>query len=683
MTESLLLLLSIGATECALAISLAGILFWYAGVLKQSYLHKWGWSVIAVAVSVAASVLGFWLSSNGAPSSAPLRIAATLLMQVAIYLHLALLSFGTVELLLERKLPVIPLSAVAIGFGAIAAMLFAFEPEAVVPRLVLRIGLHYFIGAVVVLALAAALHRILRSDAKVLRNAFLIYGLFQLMSVAMFVAQLITQRDLGGRLFIAFDLIGLTILGAGMVIWLIESERARGTRANADIERLTQYDTETGLANQSSMLRLSHELLKRGQTVGLMVVDLDHFRSIGDSLAREQVTEVFHEFARRVRSCLRSNVTLARLKHDTFAVILPDSTPEELEQLARQVQLALAPEIKVTERGLFLSGSIGMAIAPMDAQSADALLRAALLAVNQCKSLGRGQSRFYAPELNEQADLRLGLIADLRHALNEEQFVLHYQPIYALRSAGDSSLQRKLTGFEALLRWQHPVRGLLQPAEFVHSLEAAGIAEAVDQMVLRHSIKQIKAWRLEAKHDLSVAINICAASFQAHDFPKFVAGLLNEFAVSASAIELEITESMALQNLEVGLSLLTQMRALGVNVSLDDFGTGYSSLSHLRLLPVSKIKIDRSFIRDILSDRKDAAIVSALIELAHSLDLAVVAEGVENAEQLAFLQAHNADFVQGFLLSKPLVADTASALVFAQDLPESARSKVTPIHAVR
>jgi EAL domain-containing protein (putative c-di-GMP-specific phosphodiesterase class I) len=379
--------------------------------------------------------------------------------------------------------------------------------------------------------------------------------------------------------------------------------------------------------------------------------------------------ELFRELTRRLKSVLPAESTLARFKHDTFAAFLPGADAATLETVAQTLHQALAPEIRVGARRLFLTGSVGLALEPDDANGAERLLHAAQLAVHQGKSMGRGQSRFYAPDLNEKADQRLSLIAELRRALNEDQFLLHYQPIFD--AAG------KLHGFEALLRWQHPERGLLLPVDFVPVLESAGISGAVDLMVLRKAVGQIKLWRLRSGQDYAIAVNVSAESFQRPDFPKILQILLDEFGIAAKAVELEIVESMALENLELGLALLTQLRAMGVSVSLDDFGTGFSSLSHLRVLPVHRIKIDRSFVRDVNFDRKDAAIVSAIIELAHSLDLTVVAEGVETADQRAFLLAHGVDFLQGFLLASPMPAAEAEALI----LQHFSDKNVVPISA--
>ena len=433
-----------------------------------------------------------------------------------------------------------------------------------------------------------------------------------------------------------------------MVFWLLEHERSRGERASADLAKLRHYDSTTGLANSALMQHLLDGAIARESGCGLMVVDLDHFRTIGDSLSRDHTDELFREIAGRLASALPAGAQLARMKHDTFGVLISSPDVDVLEQIAQDIRVALVPALVIGERQLFLTGSIGIAIEPTDAQSAEGLMHAAQLALHQCKAIGRGQARFYAPELNELADRKLARIAELRHALNENQFELYYQSIFDCAT--------KMVGFEALLRWRHPQRGLLAPAEVIPFLADAGIELAVDLYVLRKAVEQIKDWRLRSGFDYTIAINISAASLNEPDFPKKVARILEDLSVAASAIELEITESMAMENLDQAIKVLGQLRELGVSVALDDFGTGFSSLSHMRLLPIQRIKIDRTFVRDVVFDRKDGAIVAALIELAHSLELEVTAEGVENVDQREFLDGQGVDLLQGFLLAKPMSA---------------------------
>jgi diguanylate cyclase (GGDEF)-like protein len=626
--------------------AMAWILFWYAKSLRMINLDTWAWSFTALTFSTVFGVLNQYLVAlTNVPAHDWSRLMTTVVFQFSSFLHLGLLGAGALETFRERAAPKHWLLIVSLIAALAVALPFSSAVDGAQARWVLRIGTHYWVSAIMLGATASMLlimkRRALRFPAWGIGGA----SVLQLSVAIVFLVQL--NRPVNSIIWLApmLDFIACVLIGAGVMTWLIEEERERGEAISADLARLTHFDSTTGLANGSLLHLLTQEAIDRKSGNSLLIIDLDHFRTISDSLGREQSDEVFREVAARLKAALPSRASLARLKHDTYAVLIPDSEAFEAESYAQDIQLALAPEMHIAGRQLFLTGSVGIALEPKDAQTPEILLRSAQLAVNQCKSLGRGQSRFYAPDLNELADQRLARIADLRHALNEDQFMLHYQPIFACH--------QKLRGFEALIRWQHPERGMLLPDEFVQHFEAAGIAGAVDQLVMRKAIQQIKAWRASGV-DYTVAINVSATSFQQADLPQRIGKQLAELGVSASAIELEITESTALANMDQALSNLAQLKGMGVAVALDDFGTGYSSLSHLRILPIHRIKIDRTFVRDIPFDRKDGAIVAAVIELAHSLELTVTAEGVESREQRDFLEAQGVDLMQGFLLGKPM-----------------------------
>jgi diguanylate cyclase (GGDEF)-like protein len=645
-SEVQLFVFAMSFAQCVASAAMAWILFWYSKSLRLTNLDTWGLSFAALTLGTIFSVLNTYLiTSTNTPADSVPRLFASLAFQFFSFLSLGFLGAGALETIREKAAPR-KWIAFACAVAAFAVVLpFSSGTEGARARWIIRIGTHYWVSSIVLGAIAVMLFSLKRRVFRFPAWGIGMASVTQLVVAAFFVVQI--ARSVGSFVWLApmLDFAACVLIAAGIMVWLIEEERERGEAISADLARLTHFDSTTGLANGALLNLLTQEAIERKSGNSLLIIDLDHFRTISDSLGREQSDEVFREVAARLKTALPSRASLARLKHDTYAALIPDSQAFEAETYAQNVQGALAPEMAIAGRQLFLTGSIGIALEPNDAQTPDKLMRAAQLAVNQCKSLGRGQSRFYAPDLNELADQRLARIADLRHALNEHQFVLHYQPIFGAA--------HKLRGFEALLRWQHPERGLLMPTEFVPHLEAAGIAAAVDQLVLRTAIRQIKLWRASGM-DYTVAINVSAASFQTTELPQKVSQQLAELGVSASAIELEITESAALAHLDQALSILTQLKGMGVAVALDDFGTGYSSLSHLRMLPIHRIKIDRTFVRDIPFDRKDGAIVAAVIELAHSLELSVTAEGIESTEQRDFLEAQGVDLMQGYLLGKPM-----------------------------
>ncbi len=649
MNDLLTAFLGIGGAHMLAAAAQAWVLFWFADAFKTRNLNTFGWSMAMLAVAMIGYLVKLYFFDSTSTGEFLPHFAAAWLMQFGFLSHYALLVLAVMETVADKS---ISKRAAFVGSAIASAMLilpFAHIFDAAQQRLFLPVGVHHFIGCMVYVGLAVSASKKSMIGSRSLRNGFAFAAALHVLSLSLLSYQFLTASRYAAPLEPLFGLGGTAALCAGMMLWLLEETRRKGARATDDLARLTHYDSATGLANGELLQIVIREGVERVRQSALLVIDLDHFRNIGDSLRRDQADQVFREVAARIKSILPLDATLARMKHDTFSVYVPSVDAHTCEQLAGAIQSALAPEMLIEERQLFLTGSIGMALQPTDAESGEDLLKAALLAVNQCKALGRGQYRFYAPELNEQANRRLAITAELRRAVNEDQFVLHYQPI--VDTAG------RIACFEALLRWNHPQRGLLMPAEFVGNLQQAGIGAAVDRLVLRKAAETVKRWRLQYHQDFSMAVNISAASFKDLGLASHLAKLLNELALSATALEIEITESMALENIDLAMSVLSQLRGLGVRASLDDFGTGFSSLSHLRVLPISRIKIDRSFVRDIPADRKDGAIVAALIELAHSLDLTVIAEGVETAEQRAFLDSHGVDLLQGYLLYRPKTAE--------------------------
>ena len=649
-TQAFILALSFARFFAAGAAAL--LLLSFAKSFRTPLLGTWALAMLALTGSALFGALNFYLSVySQLPPSDWLRLLTSSLHQFSFFVHLSLLVLGSLELLNDRvgikRTSAWIVSAVA---TLLLVLPFSMDSGAVGTRWVLRIGGHFCAGAigyfVVALLLRGLTKREKRSSAPQL--AALVSGCLYTLIVLQFSALVLGYVNQNTWIANSLELLSTLVIASGMLFWLLEHERSRSERASADLAKLRHYDSTTGLANSALMHHLVEGAIARETGCGLMVVDLDHFRTIGDSLSRDHTDELFRELAGRLASALPAGAQLARIKHDTFGVLISSSDVEVLEQIAQDIRVALVPALIIGERQLFLTGSIGIAIEPTDAQTAEGLIHAAQLALHQCKAIGRGQARFYAPELNELADRKLARIAELRHALNENQFELYYQSIFDCAT--------KMVGFEALLRWRHPQRGLLAPAEVIPFLADAGIELAVDLYVLRKAVEQIKDWRLRSGFDYTVAINISAASLNQPEFPSKVARILDDLSVAASAIELEITESMAMENLDQAIKVLGQLRELGVAVALDDFGTGFSSLSHMRLLPIQRIKIDRTFVRDVVFDRKDGAIVAALIELAHSLELEVTAEGVENVDQREFLDGQGVDLLQGYLLARPMSA---------------------------
>jgi predicted signal transduction protein with EAL and GGDEF domain len=352
--------------------------------------------------------------------------------------------------------------------------------------------------------------------------------------------------------------------------------------------------------------------------------------------------------ADRLRVSVREEDTVARLGGDEFVILVPRiSTAKDAETVARKILAAIRLPFAVEERDFFLTTSMGVSLYPSDGVDAEALVQNADTAMYRAKEQGRDNYQLYAPAMSSRAVERLSLENRLRQALQNQELVLYYQPIVDLRDGG-------VRGAEALLRWRHPERGLLQPATFITLAEISGLIAPIGRWVLQTACAQIRAWQAMGHSGLTVSVNLSPRQFQQADLVSQVAEALSANGVEADRLDLEITESSAMENAELTINTLWELRKLGVGISMDDFGTGYSSLNYLKRFPIDRVKLDRSFVQDVVTNSEDAAIVRAVIAMAHTLKLVVVAEGVENENQLAFLRQQRCDEMQGFLFSPPV-----------------------------
>jgi diguanylate cyclase (GGDEF)-like protein len=439
-------------------------------------------------------------------------------------------------------------------------------------------------------------------------------------------------------------------------------------QAEEQIRSLAYHDPLTRLPNRllfTDRLGLAvAQSHRHRQRLAVLFLDLDRFKNINDSLGHSVGDRLIADVAVRLRGCLREGDTVARLGGDEFTLLLPDiSAPVDAAKVADKVLDALRQPFQHETQELFVTASIGISLYPEDGRDAEALVKNADTAMYRAKEQGRDRYQLYAPDMNATALERLALESGLRRALAQGELRLHYQPLLDLGT-------RRVAGIEALLRWQHPTLGLLQPADFVPLAEITGLILPMGPWVLRSSCAAARGLEALGHPGLSVAVNLTARQFQQPDLPRKVSQALDEVNLAPERLELEVTESSAMENPEAAAAIMRELKALGVRISIDDFGTGYSSLSHLKRLPFDMLKIDKSFIRDITTDPDDAAIVSAVIAMAHTLKLRVVAEGVETEEQMRFLTDEGCDRVQGWLFSRPLPAEqlpeTLSALARAR-----------------
>jgi diguanylate cyclase (GGDEF)-like protein/PAS domain S-box-containing protein len=440
--------------------------------------------------------------------------------------------------------------------------------------------------------------------------------------------------------------------------------------AEARIRYMALHDALTGLPNRILLEdRLSHAIVhsRRNQTrVAVLMLDLDHFKHINDSLGHHVGDELLEAVAVRLRACLREGDTAARLGGDEFVISLPDiANNEDAEIVAGKILATLTDPFPIEDRMLHIGGSIGIGVYPGDGEDSGSLLRAADTAMYDAKQNGRGIYRFFTPELNEAAQRRHSLTNDAHQACARGEFVLHYQPQVEIETG-------KITGLETLLRWNHPEQGLISPALFIPLLEELGLIVEVGQWALRTACLQNVQWQAEGLPPVRMAVNLSAQQFYRGDIVRTVKQALEESGLAPEWLELELTESLTLDDSETTIRIMRELKQMGVSLSLDDFGTGWSSLSYLRRFPLDRIKIDRSFMRDVTTHPNAAAVVHSILNLAQSLGLGCIAEGVETSDQLDYLQGEICSEIQGFLFSKPLPAQELPALLLAASQPNLA-----------
>jgi diguanylate cyclase (GGDEF)-like protein len=423
-------------------------------------------------------------------------------------------------------------------------------------------------------------------------------------------------------------------------------------QAEARIEYLAHHDALTGLPNRVLLRdRFEHAVAAADRTrtrAAMLFLDLDNFKVVNDTLGHVAGDKLLLEAVARLSRCTRESDTISRQGGDEFILLLRDIPEQEtVERIAGEVLDQLAEPVEINGHLMNASCSIGIAMYPEDGSDFDSLLQKADAAMYNAKGAGRNTFRFYDEQMNRQAREHLLLQNRLHQALLQAEFYLQYQPQLEIDSG-------RVIGVEALLRWNNPDLGEVVPARFIPVAEDAGLIVQIGAWVLEEACRQGQALRQAGWPDLTMAVNLSALQFRRAGLVKTVAGALERSGLPPQLLELELTESVLLQDVENNLETVRQLKALGVRLSIDDFGTGYSSLSYLKRFAVNKLKIDRSFVRDINIDPDDAAIVRAVIQLARSLRLETIAEGVETQEQLAFLREEGCREVQGFLFSRPL-----------------------------
>ncbi|HDS1820184.1 TPA: EAL domain-containing protein [Pseudomonas putida] len=424
------------------------------------------------------------------------------------------------------------------------------------------------------------------------------------------------------------------------------------------IHRLAYYDALTHLPNRTLFQDRLHTALQQAERqkawVVLMFLDLDRFKPINDSLGHAAGDRMLKDMALRLLACVDDDDTVARMGGDEFTLLLQPRSTREMAlnraiHVAENILASLVRPFVLENREFFVTASIGIALSPQDGSELSQLMKNADTAMYHAKERGKNNFQFYQAEMNASALERLELESDLRHAMEQNEFILYYQPQFS----GDG---KRLTGAEALLRWRHPTRGLVPPGDFIPVIEELGLVVDVGDWVLREASRQLKAWHKAKVRVPKVSVNISARQFSDGQLGTRIANILEESGLPPACLELELTESILMREVNEALQILASLKNLGLSIAVDDFGTGYSSLNYLKQFPIDVLKIDRTFVDGLPEGEQDAQIARAIIAMAHSLNLAVIAEGVETHEQLEFLREHGCDEVQGYLFGRPMPA---------------------------
>jgi diguanylate cyclase (GGDEF)-like protein len=669
MVSSVAVVLTGYLAQAACALLVAIVLRAFYRHYRRGYLWHWSWSWWAFCVFLMGAAFAMY-TRTAAPMA--VRIAVSTLCLAGGYAQSALLLFGTYEVAtgraVSRQRSRRVLGAVGLLTLALVLMTLPLSPD---QRLVARVGGRALVAGVAFFITAWGVLRGGLSKAslgrKLLGGSFLVYGLEQIHYLAISVARLFGHNFSYDLILIAVDLLLQAAMGLGMVIWLLEDERKQVLAAAEQIEHLAYHDALTGLPNRNLFvdhLRLAVALAGRDhRQVAVLFLDLDRFKTINDSLGHGAGDELLRTIADRLRAGLRLGDTVARLGGDEFTVLLPEMGDErDMVHVAEKLLTLIRQPLVLQGREIVVTSSVGISRFPHDGDIPEELLKRADVAMYQAKQGGRDGYQIYLPSMDADALERLSLENDLRRALVNDELLLYYQPIL------DSQTGR-IEGVEALLRWQHPERGLLLPGEFLSIADQSGLSNPLDLWVLRTACREIRTWHEDGAH-VRVTVNLSARPFQQPDLVERVHNVLLESGLPSLLLELEITETLAMQNAEITLGVLRALKDLGVRIAIDDFGTGYSSLSYLRTFPIDTLKIDESFVRSLNVGDVQAEIPAAMIALAHSLDIRVVGEGVEEEAQWLILREQGCDEVQGFLFSRPLPAHACRDLVMRQEAGE-------------
>lgn len=675
--------IGIGLSFTAQFITAAVMTFLLLGCYRQyrkTYVYHWtlSWAALAVAQLAFVASRAATTQLDVVPLH-PLRLVPSILATAAAYLHVGWLAFGAYELVRRRPVRLAESKRVLIGlavFATFMSLLFTTGGGTPAQRYGARMGVFALLSGVAFIVMAGAIWKTRRRRAgvgsTVLGVALAFHGLQQIYeSVFAFNALSGTVRPEMPLYWGFIDLLLQSLIGLGMIASLLEDEREAAAIAADQVEHLAYHDALTGLPNRplfmDRLIIAVAQANRANQKLAVFFLDLDRFKDINDSLGHTVGDSLLKSAAERVRRCVREGDTVARFGGDEFTLVIPRIDKiEDAAKIANKIIETLKIPFEIADRELFITTSIGVAIYPSDGLDPETLVRNADTAMYRAKDQGRDNYQLYAPAMNARALERLALENTLRRAVAQKELVLFYQPVIGASSG-------IVVGVEALIRWQHPELGLLSPAHFISLAEISGLIVPIGEWVIRTACKQVKTWQKKFDQPLTVAINLSARQFQHPDLVSQIRSSIAETGVDPASLEFEITESSAMQNAENTIFTLRELKDLGVKIAMDDFGTGYSSLNYLKRFPIDTLKLDQTFVRDVMTDARDAAIVGAVISMAHRLGLSVIAEGVETDAQLEYLRRENCDYIQGYLFSPPKAPDALEPFLQARKASTATR----------
>ncbi len=682
MIDSTLVIFTSNLAQALGAVVLALILAGFHRTYGRRYLLTWAWSWWAFCVSQAggAVALLIYYSHPGVPL--PLRLAISTVGLAAGYWQAALLLFGTWEVVTERELPA-RLRTAVLGALALLALVVVVVSLSLgsYPRELARVGLRLLLQGTAFVVASWGVWRSRRNRApasgigrRMVAGSFLLFGLHQLHYLVIILVQNLLTRSLSYVAYLGpFDFLFQALIGIGMVVWLLEDERQRVLATADRIEHLAYHDPLTDLPNRNLLVQSLKGSVEgaevRGERVAVLFLDLDRFKIVNESLGNRSGDELLRSVAERLRTSLGGTDLLARVAADEFAVLMPAVEGEAaLCRMAEKLLAILRLPFALQGREIYLTASLGISRFPEDGGDAETLLKRAEIAMYRAKETRRDDYQIFTASMDSNTLEQLALEADLRKALAQEpgELVLFYQPVL-------DSERRVLEGVEALLRWRHPVRGLMTPGEFLWLADVSGLAVPLDLWVLRQACREVQEWRAAGASELRLAVNLSPRSFQQPDLLQRIQGALAETGLPPFSLELEITETLAMHNAGATLGMLRGLKDLGVRIAIDDFGTGYSSLSYLTTFPIDTLKVDRSFVHTLGRGHGGEEVAAAVIALAVSLGLGVIAEGVETREQWRWLEGLGCDRFQGYLFSPPLPAFECRELILHGSVEERIR----------